>query len=456
MVQTNTISENSTQKKASRLVALDIFRGLTVAVMILVNNPGDWSTTFAPLLHSKWNGCTFTDLIFPFFLLIVGFSISLSLKKFRYGPKVLPKIMFRSLTIFSLGVFLAAFPNFGFPANHPHLSVHYLILALVLIALFTKAALPKEMDRQKSKKWKKALNTFLIATLAVVIIMGTISYLPYSISHVHLPGVLQRIALVYGICAVLYCYTSWRFHLFLGIGISLLYWVIMLNVPVPGYGQASLAPMRNLAWWTDHYIINHLYYLVTGNDHHWSTRHLAEPEGFLTTIPAVVTGILGLLAGQWMSKENDNYRKVSNMMIAGAILIALGLLWSYSFPINKRLWSSSYVFYSGGIAIMVFAIIFWLGDILHLLNRIKPLALPFGTNALFIYLFSEMLTQILDSVYWTQVNGQAINVHQWIYYTFFSSWLSPYIASLLYAVTFLLLAWLLAMMLYRNRIFIKV
>ncbi|GJM36187.1 MAG: hypothetical protein DHS20C18_51880 [Saprospiraceae bacterium] len=453
--------QSHSDKKGQRLRALDIFRGLTVAAMILVNNPGDWSTVYPPLLHTKWNGCTIADLIFPFFLFIVGLSISLALgNQLRQGkekPAIAFKIIRRSILIFSLGVFLAAFPNFGFSDDHVHLTIHYFLLSLVILAVFFREiAGQNQFDSHLfAQRWRTALGYFVVGTISILFMLTLSGFLPYSISHLHLPGVLQRIAIVYACGGLLFLYTPWRIQLSFGIGILLLYWMVMMVIPVPGYGHANLDPVHNMATWTDRFMINSIYFWVTGHSHHWTEFHLGDPEGFLSTIPAITTAIIGILAGKWLTTRNSNYKKVTGILAVGAILVFMGLFWDLEFPINKKLWSSSYVLYTGGIALLVFGIIYWLEDILGYLPMTKP-AVVFGTNALFIYLFSEMINHIVYTIAWVDASGHHLSLQSWLYQTFYHSWLPAYRASLLYSLTYVFFFWVCAWILYRKKIFIKV
>ena len=272
----------------TRLLSLDFFRGITVAAMILVNNPGDWGHIYAPLEHAEWNGCTPTDLIFPFFLFIVGVAIAYALgSKKDAGTdqrKLVGRIIRRALIIFGLGF----------------------VLALIFPVFFDPL---------------KAFKT------------------------VRIMGVLQRIAIVYLITALIFLKTSRKIQFRIFIGVLVLYWVLMMFVPVPGVGYPNLEKETNLGAWIDRGLL--------GTPHLWKEAITWDPEGLLGTIPAVGTCLFGVLIGTWLKrKDKDESTKVAWMFTWGLAAVIAGLLWDLEFPINKALWTSSYVLYAGGLATM--------------------------------------------------------------------------------------------------------
>lgn len=367
----------------NRLRSLDVFRGLTIAFMILVNNPGNWNHVYGPLLHADWHGCTPTDLVFPFFVFIVGVSIPYAFgKRMDQGQNkssIYKKIIRRVLIIFGIGLFLNAFPLFDF---------------------------------------------------------GTL----------RIPGVLQRIALAYGFAALIFLNTNWKGQMYLGIGFLLLYWILMAVVPVPDTGVASLDPETNLGAWIDRT-------LMPG--HLWSQSRVWDPEGLLSTLPAVVSAMSGALTGLWLRTNNEDYKKVVGLLGIGAILIFIALAWDLFFPINKKIWTSSYVLYTSGIALLVLGILYWLVDILNYKKGIQPFV-HFGMNALIIYTLSSVIADIFFYVKWSAADGTHMNIKTWIHQTFFMSWLSPKAASLGYALFNVLLLYLIAWWMYTRKIFIKV
>lgn len=366
-----------------RLLSLDVFRGMTIAAMILVNNPGDWGNVYAPLLHADWHGCTPTDLVFPFFLFIVGVSIALALSKRKergddHG-KIIAKILRRTLLIFVIGLFLNLFPKFNFVT-------------------------------------------------------------------VRIPGVLQRIALVYGVAAILFLKTNWKTQVWIGAGLLLLYWALMTLVPVPGGIAPNLEPETNLGAWLDRTLLS---------GHLWTQSKVWDPEGLLSTIPAIVTGISGAMTGLWIKTNHSDYKKLTGILGVGAMLVLLGLIWDLVFPINKKIWTSSYVVYTSGIALLCLGVIYWLVDVLAYKKWTKPFVI-YGTNALFVFVMSGLVAKSLYYIKW-ETADETITLGSWLYQTFFTSWISnPMNASLAYAIANMLFFLGLAWLLYWRKIFIKV
>ncbi|MEL6922647.1 MAG: heparan-alpha-glucosaminide N-acetyltransferase domain-containing protein [Bacteroidota bacterium] len=361
-----------------RLLSLDVFRGMTLAAMVLVNDPGSWSYVYYPLGHAEWHGCTPTDLIFPFFLFIVGVSISLALGKRKQSGvaqgKMMRKILYRTLVIFGIGLLLNLIPKFDF-------------------------------------------------------------------STVRIPGVLQRIALVYGVTALLFLKTDWRQQLYFAAACLLGYWVLMALVPVPGIGPANLEPETNLGAWLDNLLME---------GHLWSQSKVWDPEGLLSTIPAFATSIAGILTGTWLKTKYSHHQKIIGMMVFGAVLTVLGLFWGLGFPINKKIWTSSYVLYHSGIALQLLAVIYWVVDILGYKKWIQPFRV-FGVNSLFVFVGSGLLAKLLI---YTNIGGQSS--YSWIFENVFQSWLPNYPASLAFALTMVFLFWAVLTWMYRRRIFIKI
>ncbi len=429
----------------NRLVSLDVFRGLTIAGMILVNNPGNWSTVYPPLLHADWHGCTPTDLVFPFFLFIVGVSISFSLAKRKaqdehLGP-IYRKVLRRTLLIFGWGLLLASFPYFGFKARYPDwTAVHYLhffLLGSALLVIVYRESLPQAAVSRK---------LFLYIFLSIAGAMCILGFFLYDFSSLRIPGVLQRIALVYGIVAVLFLRLNAQQLLICGIGLLLLYWALMTLVPVPGGLSPNLEPETNLGAWLDRLLLS---------GHLWSQSRTWDPEGLLSTLPAIVTGISGVLTGLWLKTPKGNFEKVSGLLVAGTLLVAVGLIWDLSFPINKKIWTSSYVVYTSGIALLFLGVIYWLVDI----HAYRKWAWPFvvyGMNALFVYILSGMLAKLMYYIRWEGSGGELITLQGWIYEHGYLAIFSDYNASLAYAITNVLVLWLVAWWLYHKHIFIKV
>lgn len=377
-------------KTSERLVSLDVFRGITIMGMILVNNPGTWSAVYPQLLHAEWHGCTFTDLIFPFFLFIVGVAISYSLTKRKAQggsmKSLYLNIVRRSIILFLLGLILNGFP-FGLLFGHQF-------------------------------SWE----TFRI------------------------PGVLQRIAIVYLVAAFLFLSTSTKFqYWFTGI-ILILYTALMSFVPVPGVGYANFEPAKNLSAWIDQIILG---------SHMWSGTKFWDPEGILSTLPAIGSAMLGIFTGNWLRKENDPKEKVIYLFIWANVLMVSGWVWSFWFPLNKNLWTSSYVLYTGGLALHFLAFCYWFIDVKKVNWWTKPF-LVYGMNAITVFFLSGILGRIMYLIKWTTEDGKVFTIKSYIYETFFLSWLEPINASLGFAI-FYILFWLgLMWILYEKKIFIKV
>ncbi|SDM03947.1 Predicted acyltransferase [Daejeonella rubra] len=378
------------QKSPARLLSLDVFRGLTVAAMILVNNPGSWSSIYAPLKHAEWNGCTPTDLIFPFFLFIVGVSISYALGS-KKGNTSQSKLIFtafkRALILFGLGLFLNLFPK-----------------------VFTE---PME-----------------------------------ALSAVRIPGVLQRIAIVFFITALIFIKTSQKTQLRLFIGILIVYWALMTLVPVPGVGYANLEKETNLGAWLDRSILTEA--------HLWKSAKTWDPEGILSTLPAVATGLFGLLIGTWLRrKDREESVKISWMFSIGVLAVILGLIWDLCFPINKALWTSSFVLYAGGLATIGLALCYWLIDVQGYKKGTTPFVV-YGVNAITVFFLSGLIPRILTMIKVTMPDGTIVNSRVWMYETFFTPYFSPVNASLAGAITFILI-WLgILWWMFKKKIIVKV
>ena len=428
-----------------RLEAIDIFRGLTIAAMILVNNPGSWLHVYAPFLHAEWHGCTPTDLVFPFFLFIVGIVIPFSLENQKKSGQVYGdlyrKITIRALTIFGLGLFLAAFPRFGLKADSPGgiRIVHYLLLATFSISLLARGIFISQNAAAKAKKWTLPL----LISAAAMFVLGLFFY---DLSSLRIPGVLQRIALVYLISSFLFLHHSWKGLLAYSIGLLLIYWGLMTLVPVPGGLTPNLEPETNLGAWLDRTLFG---------KHLWVQSKTWDPEGLLSTIPAIVSGISGVLCGLWLKRDLPVLKKIYGILGVGALILATGYLWGLVFPLNKKLWTSSFVLYTAGYALIILGIILFLADYA---GR-KKWSIPFriyGMNALFVYVMSGIVVKLLINIRWLEADGSKANLSSWLYQNLFLFWLPDYPASLAFALANVLFFFFLAVSLYKKKIFIKV
>ena len=379
------LAESPAAARVPRLQSLDVFRGLTIAAMLLVNNPGNWSHVYRPLEHAEWNGSTPTDLVFPFFLFIVGIATTFSLgglidRGVARGD-VFRKALVRAAIIFGLGLALQGFPH-------------------------------------------------------------------YDLTHLRILGVLQRIAISYVAVAAIVLAAGVRGQAGSLIGLLLGYWSLMTLVPVPGVGRGVLEPDMNLANWLDLHVI--------GMNHLQPGTGTWDPEGILSTMGAIATVLCGVMAGHWIRSSRGASTKAAGLVLAGGAGLVIGLSWSRAFPINKSLWTGSYVMFSAGIACLALALLYWLVDVNGQRRWARPF-LIFGTNAIAAYWLSSLLGIILD---WIVVAGPAdgdpLVLKEYLYEMFFASWLPPMSASLAYAVTYVLL-WLgLISILYRRRIFIRI
>ncbi|HEU4597741.1 MAG TPA: heparan-alpha-glucosaminide N-acetyltransferase domain-containing protein [Pyrinomonadaceae bacterium] len=366
---------------AGRLVSLDVFRGLTIAGMILVNNPGTWGAIYDPLEHAEWHGWTPTDFIFPFFLFIVGVSITLALahRAESGGSKrgLYFKIFRRALIIFGLGLFLGGFPSF-------------------------------------------------------------------DLSTIRVPGVLQRIAVCYLVSSLVFLKTGWRAQGFIAAALLLLYWMLLTLVPAPGFAAGDLSMEGSLASYVDRR-------LLAG--HTW--KPLYDPEGILSTIPAVATTLCGVLTGHVLRSRRTPLEKVTAMFVAGAAGVVAGWAWNFWFPVNKALWTSSYVLFTAGMALQLLALCYWLIDVKGLRRWAKPFVV-FGTNALALYFLAELFSNLISTISLARADGTRADLKTLIFENVFAPWASPEGASLMFALSIVLL-WLGVMaVLYRRRIFIKV
>lgn len=358
--------------------------------MILVNNPGSWSNIYAPLRHAEWNGCTPTDLIFPFFLFIVGVSISFALGSKKDQVKhstLITTALKRALILFGLGLFLSLFPR-----------------------VFTE---PLE-----------------------------------AFKTVRIPGVLQRIAIVFFISAVIFIKTTPKTQLRILIGLLIGYWLVMTLVPVPGVGYANLEKETNLGAWLDRTLLTEA--------HLWRSARTWDPEGILSTLPAIATGLFGVLIGSWLRrKDKPDAVKISWMFSIGLLAVIMGLIWDLFFPINKALWTSSFVLYTGGLATLGLALSYWLIDVQGYKKGTTPFVV-YGVNAITVFFLSGLIPRILTMIKVDMADGSQVNARDWTYQTFFTPYFSPLNASLAGAVTFVLIWLVILWWMYSKKIIIKV
>jgi predicted acyltransferase len=435
----------------TRLVSLDVLRGMTIAGMILVNNPGNWDTIYAPLDHAEWHGCTPTDWVFPFFLFMVGVAIPLALgrRKDEGQPMgmIYRKIVLRSLIIFGIGLFLGLFPGFYFRDKaNPLIYFHYTVMSLFMVSIFFREVWNQPQYQTPGyQRYRKLISYFALAMAAIMVVIGVWNY---DLHTLRIPGVLQRIAVVYLASGLLFINFSPRALFWIAVGLLLGYWGVMTLIPVPGGIAPNLEPETNLGAWFDR--------LVFTTDHLWKQSKTWDPEGLFSTFPAIATGISGMLVGEWLRSKRSDYEKVSGLLAIGAILFAVSLLWNPLFPLNKKLWTSSYVLYTSGIAMLFLGVIYWLVDIKGWKAWSKPFQI-YGMNAMFAFILSGIVAKLLGFYKLPGgENGELQSLSAWLYKSFYITWLPPYNASLAYALSNVLFVFGACWILYRFRIFMKV
>ena len=396
----------SNQISSQRLLSLDALRGFTIAGMVIVNDPGSWDSVYAPLEHAQWHGLTATDLIFPFFLYIVGVSIAFAYTKRLKAnvPKkeIYKKILWRSLKIFAVGVFLWLWPDFNFATI----------------------------------RWA---------------------------------GVLQRIAIVFLVGALIFLNADWKKQVWIGSIILVAYWILLAFIPVPvddviqgalntgmveraggevavqelrqisdGLIAANFEPGVNMQAWLDRALLPGRFWERT-----W------DPEGILSTFPAIVTGIIGMLMGRLILSEKETFKKLALLFFIGFCMLTAGELWSYIFPLNKNLWSSSFVLYTGGLATMGLTACMLIIDVWGYKNWTR-LGRIYGANAITSYVLAGMLTLVFyHDIWW------GVSLSESFMEGTTGIGVSAKLASFLYAVIYMLIIYIPAYILYRKKIFIK-
>lgn len=354
----------------TRIISVDVLRGLTIMMMTIVNNPGDWGHIFPPLEHAVWHGWTPTDLVFPFFLVIVGISVVLSNPVRTMDWK---KLITRTLRIFLLGMALAFFLRIKIGEIS---SWGLLIIRLIYTAIMTVLLLGNYSFK---KQFYVSIGLFI---LTIFLCFGGFE----SFEQVRIPGVLQRISLVFFVISLLYHFFSARLLAAVGVFFLILYWFLMTQIPVPGIGVANVEVGTNLAAWLDNFLLP---------GHLWATSKTWDPEGILSTIPAFSTGILGIFAGKILLGSQQ--RKSIYLIVIGLFCMGLGLCWDPYFPINKSLWTSSFVLLSSGFAFLFTGI---LHEIIEQRNIKKwtSIFVIFGVNPMLVFFFSGIIPRVLNMI----------------------------------------------------------
>ncbi|MDH5398782.1 MAG: DUF5009 domain-containing protein [Cyclobacteriaceae bacterium] len=370
-------------EKKERLVALDVFRGITIASMILVNTPGSWSYVYPPLRHAEWHGFTPTDLVFPFFLFAVGAAMSFSLRKYGDDKSgAVKKILSRTLIIFFIGVFMNAFPFYT---------------------------------------------------------LGEEGASFMDLSRFRFMGVLHRIGLAYGAGALLCYFLDKKQLIIASLAILFGYWGILYF-----FGTGDPFSLEGNA-------VAKLDILLFGESHLYRGFGIPfDPEGLLSTLPAVVSVIIGFFAGSYVQREKDKKVLIINTFLYGNGAIFLALVWDMVFPINKPIWTSSYVLMCSGLALVIISFLIYFVDIRNKKKWIEPF-LVFGTNPLAIYVLSILWVKI----YFKIIIGD-VNAYAWVYQNVFVQIAGNLNGSLLFALSHVIVLWLIGRWMYKKNIIIKV
>ena len=389
-----------------RLVSLDVFRGITIAGMLLVNNPGTWGAIFPPLEHAEWHGWTPTDLIFPFFLFIVGITthISLSARRARGDDEgaIVRQILRRGAIIFLLGFLMAWFPFYQY-GKVPGMDD------------------PSFMDR------------FI-----------------YRLQHVRIMGVLARIGVVYIASALLTLRTTLKQQLVIVAVLLYGYWLAVTLIPLPTTGLPGYLTLNDPANTLEGVIDR----AVLGN-HIWTGSVTHDPEGIMSTFPAIGTAMLGVFAGRWINTDRPLIERIAGLFAVGSLAMVLGLMWNWSFPINKNLWTSSYVLFTAGMGCVTLATCMWIIDHLEIRGWIKPFVI-YGMNPIVAFVGSGVLARIIYTLWKVPYNGKMVPVQRVMYETIFASWLPDKLASLGFALLTVLFWFGVLSWLYRKKFFLKV
>lgn len=359
----------------NRILSVDIFRGLTIVLMVLVNTPGTWSNVYAPFLHANWHGYTPTDLVFPFFLFIVGTSIVFAYKNKKTNSITYKKITIRALKLIGLGLFLGAF------------------------------------------------------TLSVPFIK--------DFADIRFPGVLQRIGVVFFFASILFINTNWKVLIGVCVTFLLGYWALMTMIPVEGIASTLERAPNNLA--------NYLDVNIFGT-HNYKADY--DPEGFLSTLPSIASSLLGIFTGLILVSKREKKERL--LVVLGVVLIVIGTLWDFVFPINKALWTSSFVLVTAGWANIVLALIYFLTDVKGI--QFGSIFKKVGANAITIYFLSSFVSKLMGMI---KIGDTSL--HGWLFNTIYvQDFMAIKTSSLLYGLSVVAFYLLLAHVMYKKKIFIKV
>lgn len=442
---------------SQRLTSLDILRGLTIAGMVIVNDPGSWSYVYPPLRHAPWHGITPTDFVFPFFLFIVGVSVVLAYTKRRKSNVssnvVIRKVLIRTAMIFGVGIFLAISSQvYGF-------RVAQVVVGIVLIYGLSEIQAPNANGGFPVRH--VVLGGMMVLALALLLGLQP----DFSAANIRIPGVLQRIALVFLACALLFWKTNWRTQAIVGAVLVVGYWLAMVLIPVPideviqgalASGEvlraggtvpveglrslsesliaANVEPGVNLAAWLDRLLVPGRLYEQT-----W------DPEGLFSTLPAIASGIAGMMAGHLVLRSDSKEKTANWLFVYGFCLLLGGNVWDWFFPFNKNLWSSSFVLYTAGLSALTFAALYWYVDLKGRgsSNPLFYLGRVFGANAITAYALHSLFARIYGPVR----DGFMDTLLVW--------GLAGEFASLLWALAYTLFIYVIVLVMYKRKLFLK-
>ena len=380
-----------------RLLALDVLRGITIAGMILVNDPGSWKYVYAPLGHAKWHGLTPTDLVFPFFMFIMGVSTYISLKKYRfeYSHSSMWKIVKRTCVIFAIGLGIAWFSMFCSTWNR--------------------------LSGEEISFWSR---------------LGQSSW---TFDHIRILGVMQRLALSYGFAAIIVLLMKHKYIPYLIASLLVGYWLILILGRGYEYNETSILSIVDRA--------------VLGLKHMYKDNGI-DPEGLLSTIPSIAHVLLGFCCGKWLTSEVDIREKMLRLFLLGVILTFSGFLLNYGIPINKKIWSPTFVLTTCGLASSFLALLIWIIDVKGY-KKWSHFFEAFGVNPLFMYVLAAVVSILLGNIHFTY-NGATTSLHGYIYNEILQPLLGNYPASLAFAVLFVTFIWVCGYVLYKKKIYIKI
>ena len=432
------MSEGLIAEKKDRLVSLDVFRGITIAGMILVNHPGSWGKIYKPLGHAHWNGWTPTDLVFPFFLFIVGvamtFSFDRRMSKGHSRIRLFEHVLRRSFILFFLGLIMYGFPDW-------RLIWPYILFIIGLSFLFVK---------EPPLVWGETPKEASMSAFAWLLLIGSFMYFTIDFGYfqetgLRVPGVLQRIAVCYLFTSIIILNTGLRGRIFWTAFLIIGYWIIIRCVPAPG---GVTLPLERTA-----HLLNEWIDVKLLGSHIYSER--PDPEGILSTIPAIATTLLGVITGSWLRSSSDKKRILMGLIVFGTLAVIAGEIMDNWFPINKKIWSSSYVIFTGGMALYFLAFCYFLIDMLKFKKWATPF-LVFGTNAILVFFCAHLCSKMLGRWKFALADGSMTSMYSWIYRNLFASWAGDMNGSLLFAITYVLIWLLILIPFYRKQIFLKI